>query len=428
MRVLQQTHNIKDADSPKGGQTCFGCLPPIRVFRRDRRLHKEAPDEETRIVILHENIKEEFEATLRTYERRQKDGSRYYRHFLIDILENGPAGLMRIEDYDELLVLDDDEVPDKSHNEVLGLFRNVKVDGQTRFALVIRRKPTRKWIWIETSAILAPGSPPISEGQPVVEKAKFKKSDNKYVEMTTKNRYKIRGTQLFLDIKNQQVTADVASGTVNDSTKIICKHERYWQDCEGQVYFDAALCDESGKNYIGVGSKNEIIVKNEPEWFQMQKTASDIKFKVKEKDLYLGYNRQHDQVDAQPSEFFFEEIPGDVELPKPRSQSPSSDNVSSSRSSASSDDEESPKDKLISALGSCHISASGMHLKRAHEKNDTKSQLICSSFNFSDSVSSGYLSIHLEQMDPLSVDNYAARSLDKLDTIKVYAKRKETTV
>ena len=41
----------------------------------------------------------------------------------------------------------------------------------------------------------------------------------------------------------------------------MCKILRDWQDGEGHVYYQAALCDESRQNYIGFDEDKKITVK-----------------------------------------------------------------------------------------------------------------------------------------------------------------------
>ncbi|XP_060604318.1 uncharacterized protein LOC132757143 [Ruditapes philippinarum] len=309
MRVLEPSTKCDRSNDTKKSAGCFRA-----IFARRRRPNttKRPPEQETQIIIWYDEKQEDFEATLQTYKTFEKNGDIVYRHFLVNVSKTGPAGQMRIENYDEILVMNEEGVPDKTHDEVVGIFNKVKVDGRTRFCLVLRRKPTGKWVWIETSAVLAPESTRLPDNQPIVEKTKFQSLDNNYIESATNNRYKISGTQRYLAIRDQRVMTSVLTDTDNTDANMMCKVQRYWQDGEGRVYFQAALCDEKRRNFIGVDREKNIIVKNEPEWFDISELGSEVQFKID--DLYLGYNEQEDQVDAQPSAYLFQEIPGEVEV------------------------------------------------------------------------------------------------------------------
>ncbi|KAH3836639.1 uncharacterized protein LOC127879180 [Dreissena polymorpha] len=108
-----------------------------------------------------------FGATLYTYTR--PSGKKYkfqYQHLLKDITDGHPAKKMRISEEDELVMIDKTFTPDLNHTEVLNSFHHeVKVDGKTRFCLVLRQIDKKKssMDWYETSAILHPD--PISHHQ-----------------------------------------------------------------------------------------------------------------------------------------------------------------------------------------------------------------------------------------------------------------------
>lgn len=57
-----------------------------------------------------------------------------------------------------------------------------------------------------------------SDDHPAAEDVEYQKVENNKVEIKTKHLYKISGTQLYLDIRNKVVTADVCTGTERDKT------------------------------------------------------------------------------------------------------------------------------------------------------------------------------------------------------------------
>lgn len=318
MRVIQQINDITKHEPGNSSRNCFGCFP----FRWKSRgsAPKTEPDSSSPVKIQRENAEEEFGVILTTYMyiKRRRRRKLCYRHILTKVEQNGPGGQMRLEDGDELLLINEEFVQNLEHESVLKLLSSVKIDGQSRFELLIRRlkcKRARKtWIWIKTSAVLAPDSHPhpIFDDHPVVEDVEYKRVAGNKTEIKTLQMYKVRGTQLYLEIQDGQVDAALCKGTDQDKRKIICKRQRYWQDGGGEVHFEAALSDVNEENYIAFGPEDEIMIQKEPLWFDQAERGSDILFRYK--DCYLGYNLNTDEVDAMKSVFFFEEFPGEAEV------------------------------------------------------------------------------------------------------------------
>ncbi|XP_053404344.1 uncharacterized protein LOC128558592 isoform X2 [Mercenaria mercenaria] len=274
---------------------------------------KQKPDQESNIVIPHKNADkpegDDFGAKLWTFIEKKRDGSVYHRHLLVHVVPTEPAGQMRIEDNDELVLVNDVFVPVLTHTEVLNIFHHVQVDGKTRLLLVVRRvKTKKKWSWIETSAILTADKSP-DEG-PVVEYPEYKRFKGERYEMPkSKHIYKVPGTQKYLDISDRGICVDILQNDSPDKTKVIWKRCIYkLVDNEGHIDFAAALSDETMMWYIGINQRtNDIILKNKPEWFKMITSGSNIRFQFK--DQYLGYDRESGQVKAQTSNCVFEELP-----------------------------------------------------------------------------------------------------------------------
>ncbi|XP_052217917.1 uncharacterized protein LOC127835518 [Dreissena polymorpha] len=117
------------------------------------------PDETTTILIPHVNqtdtqVGEYFGATLYTYKR--PPGKQFeYQHLLKNIKDEYPAQTMKICEGDELIHIGHTFTPDLDHTEVLNSFlQDVRVDGKTRFCLVLKRSGHE--FWYKTCATLTP--------------------------------------------------------------------------------------------------------------------------------------------------------------------------------------------------------------------------------------------------------------------------------
>lgn len=276
--------------------------------------NKTRPCVESRIYIAHEAADtrkgDYFGADLRTYKDKFEDGSVYYRHCLVNIQHNGPAEGMKFQASDEIVLFNDEFAPELKSSAVLALFRSVKVDGQTPLKLVIRRKTTdlpetKPYTWIEVTAILAPDKQ--TEDQVIVEKSSFKPlRNNRFDIVRSLHLYEIPGSQLFLKIENDTVSADVLDGTIEQSK--ILRRLQYWEDEKtGRIIYAAALCEESMTKYISTDKDCSVVLDKEPQWFHMSKQGADISFTVDGK--YFAFDREHGKAVIQTNEFKFNEYP-----------------------------------------------------------------------------------------------------------------------
>ncbi|XP_045200542.2 uncharacterized protein LOC123554445 isoform X2 [Mercenaria mercenaria] len=348
--------NGNRTDANRKTWTCFGpftmCLKKKKNFLKIRK-----PEKKSHILIPHNRADkpegDDFGAYLCTFKDKLKDGSVYYRHFLVDIDDAGPADQMKIDNNDEMVLLNENFVPELTHNEVLALFRDVKVDGISRFTLVLRRVRAKKWEWIETSAILAPDKH--TDDHPVVERVEFKELRGERIEVPkSKHLYKVPGTQQYLDICDGKVSIDTLKHDDSDRTKIITKRAKYWQDDGDQIHinFAAALCDEEMKWYIGI-DRDKVVLKREPVWFKMIKVGSKIRFQFNKR--YLGYDLENDEVKPEVSQCVFAELPAsamNIEDPPSHSEDYIPENTERMSEAPS---EKSHHSSIASSLSSIHL-------------------------------------------------------------------------
>ncbi|XP_045200116.2 uncharacterized protein LOC123554203 isoform X1 [Mercenaria mercenaria] len=281
-----------------------------------RRASSIEPDQKSTIYIPHKNadkpIGDEFGADVWTYQTVQKDGTIYYQHFFVNVKHDGPAAKMKIHDNDEIVLLNTIFVPNFTHTKVLNLFHLVKVDGKTRFELVLRRLEKvgskKEWEWIDTSAILAPDHRHDVDTYPEVEKPKLKKLKSNEYAVKSFHYYKVPGTQCYLDIEHNAVVASVFTDTDADKTKIICRIDQYKFNKEtGKIEFTAALCSEKMSKYIVVGTDRQIKVDDNPMWFEMTTILPNIMFKIN--GLFLACNTETHRIETHDTEYMFEEVP-----------------------------------------------------------------------------------------------------------------------
>lgn len=259
---------------------------------------------------------DEFGASLYTFEDTVRDGVKYYRHYLEKIKPDSPAEKMGIEEKDEIVLLLGCFVPDKKQQNVLKLFHKIKVDGKTRFVMVIRRRRV-KWVWLELSAILAPEME--TEQYPIVEKPESKTlSSNSHELSETPRFYKVPGSELYLQINNGIVSVDVMNGRT-DETKVIWKREYVYQAGGTEDFkFEASLADETKKLYVTIDRNKNIVLDSKPQLFQLFVLGDKVRFRAN--DTYLGCDRAAKQVKAQVSNCEFQEFPVQSSFPLKRSR------------------------------------------------------------------------------------------------------------
>ncbi|XP_045190256.2 uncharacterized protein LOC123547321 [Mercenaria mercenaria] len=352
---LMERCEIIMSKAPKSLPASFNKMSPDeQPLLSDRTiLHRfgivnDKPGQKSSIFILHNYegrpVLDEFGAELWTFQSSRKDGIVYNHHFLVNVKTDGPAAIMKISNYDEIVLLNNSFVPDLTHTDVRNLFHKVKIDGMTRFKLIIRRvvevRSKKQWEWIDTSAVLAPDAFQKHDNYPTVEAPKVTQLPGDVYEMRTIQFFKIPGTQYYLDIKNESVVADVLTNTDADKTKRICKILRYSMKSDGLLHFTAALCSTINTRYIVVGQGNQIELDKNPMWFEVLNTGNNIQFKMK--DMFLAFNSKTLKIEVGHSEYMFSEFPADEGLDHPDiSVSIPSDNSSlcfDTRLSSSSND------------------------------------------------------------------------------------------
>lgn len=244
-------------------------------------------------------IYETFGMRICTKELSLENGIHTYSHVVQNVTENGPAAKMGIRDGDEVILIDGLHfAPYFSHPQVTELFRNIKIDGKTTFALLLHRhKRSLRFIssvlWVATSAVLAPDKLDTGMRPTVIEK-EIRKSRKVVYCSESNSLYQISGEQKFLEICNNNVTASVMTGTDLDKYKIIRKMTRISR-ARGDIptyTYESALSDILKKQFINIdGAK--IVLQTTPVWFNMKMEGNNINFK--KKGQYLAYANTEDR-------------------------------------------------------------------------------------------------------------------------------------
>lgn len=222
-----------------------------------------------------------------SFETKRIDG--YYRHIIRHVDVNGVADNMKLNDGDELVLINEGFVPELDHKTILQLFSGVPVDQHTRFTLVLRRPlKDEKWEWVTTSAILVPElekPPEVRELRLDRDKGNTKLFDHWY-------RIQIDGTQLFLIISDGEIRVQVASGDLKDYN-ICVRSKCVVNPLSGDISYYACLFgvhheEISKNNYLHVNGTGEIGLDREPQWFGYGRKGRKMIFKVQELQKYIG--------------------------------------------------------------------------------------------------------------------------------------------
>ncbi|KAH3807729.1 uncharacterized protein LOC127834969 [Dreissena polymorpha] len=259
-------------------------------------LSKPKPDQKSVILISHANQTDTvagdyFGATLYTYTR--PSGKKYkYQHLLKDIIDEYPAKKMRISEEDELVIIDKTFTPHLNHKQVLNSFHHdVKVDGKTRFCLVLRRdKKQSSREWYETSAILHPDHrSQHNDAAPIAKQLKWlnlglNPQPIRFPPQQIHFSIYDCSLYMFIDqcgIHGVPIERDDDSIYVNkivevSFNKLSCK---------------AALYGMDGTSYVQIDDQRKIRISGESicTWFGCEKKGSDNKFFVD--DCFLSYDK-----------------------------------------------------------------------------------------------------------------------------------------
>ncbi|KAH3809762.1 uncharacterized protein LOC127833535 isoform X2 [Dreissena polymorpha] len=228
------------------------------------------PGQSSEILIPHEyqtdtDLGDFFGATLCTYS--QKSGSNIeYQHILTDIKEGFPAKSMRICEGDELVLIGETFTPAQDHDAVINTFKDiVKVDGTSRFALVLRKLETqnkkRCWYWYETSAILAPDHK--GHRSPDVLQPHCAAVDEKrYVHQIV---YEIPcDSSLYMFIDESGIRA--VHTEANDHSVYVNKIILVSFTPKGFT-LQKALCGKDNTSYVRMDEQKNVCIGTEPTWF-----------------------------------------------------------------------------------------------------------------------------------------------------------------
>lgn len=228
-------------------------LPRIKLEKGGRRgcffkKIDEDSEEVSEVYIEHSQatdseLGDRFGATIKTI---PTPGDKYFEHFFTTVEKDGVAEHMRIRSEDQLVLLNGTFLPDFGHQTVLQLISRVPVDSHTRLSLVLlRRIDKKKWIWINTSAILVPEY----HSEPAVIEPHFGESHVTYHEERHLVRLKVEGTCLFIAIDNGHACLEVSETGENEAKFDICVWERCGLDSStGRLSYSACIYRQSENN------------------------------------------------------------------------------------------------------------------------------------------------------------------------------------
>ncbi|XP_052783990.1 uncharacterized protein LOC128219886 isoform X2 [Mya arenaria] len=256
--------------------------------------HKQKPDEVSQILIPHKlqtdtECGDYFGASLATY---RIEGSRFFRHRLVEIKDGYPAQKMKIQDGDDLVYVNSTFVPELNHTAVLNLFHHdVPVDGKTRLTLILlHKKDNKKRQWYQTSAILMP-DPRHHKGEihPEIRNEEYKELESGF-ERHHKFRYTISGTALYMSIGHTGVCGiNITQGGSPDPT-LVWRHEKT-EDAPPPYYISRkwALGAIDGQSFICLQNDRVTVVDkiDHATWFDNTiNIGTDVWFGVH--DIYLA--------------------------------------------------------------------------------------------------------------------------------------------
>lgn len=311
----------------------YGTLDVPRPYSLIPWISNEKHDSNSKILIPHPNADsldgDSFGARIVTYNITPKDGHPYYQHFFEEVNAKGPAVKMKIQEWDELVFLNSAFTPSLNNADVLNLFHHVKVDGKSRLDLIIRRiiinkrdgekKSTNRlgakklndiYEWIETSAVLAPVEihfADLNSDRIKVENEKCHTVNQDGFEPFV-CRYKVQGSQLFLDIRETGVEFHVITDTDADKTMCITTNVRVHANTDPgdpHVSFEAALSDVTRTRFIGMNDDNNIVLMNTPFWFEMV-GVSEVSFS--RNNRYFACNRVTGSAETKTCKYTFIKI------------------------------------------------------------------------------------------------------------------------
>ncbi|XP_052783988.1 uncharacterized protein LOC128219886 isoform X1 [Mya arenaria] len=255
---------------------------------------KQKPDEVSQILIPHKlqtdtECGDYFGASLATY---RIEGSRFFRHRLVEIKDGYPAQKMKIQDGDDLVYVNSTFVPELNHTAVLNLFHHdVPVDGKTRLTLILlHKKDNKKRQWYQTSAILMP-DPRHHKGEihPEIRNEEYKELESGF-ERHHKFRYTISGTALYMSIGHTGVCGiNITQGGSPDPT-LVWRHEKT-EDAPPPYYISRkwALGAIDGQSFICLQNDRVTVVDkiDHATWFDNTiNIGTDVWFGVH--DIYLA--------------------------------------------------------------------------------------------------------------------------------------------
>ncbi|XP_060607573.1 uncharacterized protein LOC132759759 [Ruditapes philippinarum] len=308
---LLSLFNLRDNRGEDSGDWTY-IERPTNFSVKSRKASDLIVPEESEIRIFVGGQTTFFGITLTSYPYPENEYTMKCQHILKPDKDDPIAGKMKIRDNDELISLHGIFLPFKTHDKVLDMFKEIKVDGETLTKMVVRRKTRlNKLKWYELLTILAPGSR-TAEVVTVLnhEKHKLRKKDINNLKSESVHFYKVPGTQRYLMIDDTGLDAKHISDDTSDDAKLMIKTMKMCvNNKKSQMHFYASLRDKARSRYISVdGNDGRIFLADEPHWFEHRSDGNRTQFVVEGMNLNLAYDHAIDDVATTRAEFMFEEF------------------------------------------------------------------------------------------------------------------------
>lgn len=277
-------------------------------FTKHKRVHKE----HTSLYVSHRHsLGDHFGATLES----RPDGKLYFQHFLCNIKPGSPADRMKFQEKDEIIIFHDKTTsdskydvfaPEQNHAKIVELFRKIKVDGKTRFSLVVRRKTGRKgdWDWLKISALLCPDVQHRFYHDPTIQDVRsdiIQRKCHCLLEVSDNN------IQKFVDIRRSGINFSVPKYDKKASVVAITEKSTINPDTGKLDKILASICSIDETDYVNISPTGDVVIQPNPVWFQCEKAGSDICFIYQDKFLAFDHNAHTVTLNDKP--FYFQEIP-----------------------------------------------------------------------------------------------------------------------
>lgn len=251
---------------------------------------------------------DDFGAEIESHPYKDQFHDSYFLHFFTNIEQNSVAQHLTLREYDELVLLNDEFVPNMTHDELVAKFKALPVDSHTQLKLIIRRiqkkhdKKETEYQWIQIQAILVPEYD--REPSTIVKECHTELLESAPSGTTTMC-LKLQDSSKYMSIHNHIIGTCLLQGDESDNIAHITLNWRIVVSSQSapQTYFLASLfSDQNG--YVSVKDQ-EVNLTEQPFEFMYSKEGGLTSFRVKDK--YLGYNGDTIALKSQP--FKFEAFP-----------------------------------------------------------------------------------------------------------------------